>query len=163
MTGVVFDTDPFGNRRAVFGANGGAIDHTIQNQWKLRGGYAFADWLEAEGFVAQWRNDTENENRTFMRDSAGQPVWDGVVVADGVAFRVPVNAFAPSTRDERHVQWGTTLRTTRDQGWNGSAVFSRYRIQEDSTLQASSNSLAGPRRRMRTRTGWANLGKRTDS
>lgn len=137
VTGVVFDTDPFGNRRAVFGANGGAIDHTIQNQWKLRGGYALTDWLEAEGFVAEWRNDTENENRTFMRDSAGQPVWEGLVVADGVAFKVPVTAFAPSTRDERHVQWGTTLRTTRDSGWNGSAVFSEYRIGEDSTLQAN--------------------------
>jgi iron complex outermembrane receptor protein len=137
VTGVVFDTDPFGNRRAVFGANAGAIDHTTQNQWKLRGGYALTDWLEAEGFVAEWRNDTENENRTFMRDSAGHPVWQGPVLADGVVFDVPVTAFAPSTREERHLQWGTTLRTTRDTGWNGSAVFSEYRIREDFTLQAN--------------------------
>jgi len=137
VTGVVFDKDPFGNRRAVFGANGGAIDHTMQNQWKLRGGYALSDWLEAEGFVAEWSNDTENENRTFMRDTAGQPVWQGPVVADGAVFNVPVTAFAPSTREERNRQWGTTLRTTRDTGWNGSAVFSEYRILEDFTLQAS--------------------------
>jgi iron complex outermembrane recepter protein len=137
VTGVIFDTDPLGNRRAVFGANAGAIDHTIQNQWKLRGGYALTDWLEAEGFVAQWTNDTENENRSFMRDSAGQPVWQGPVAADGVVFNVPATAFAPSTRDERHRLWGTTLRTTRDSGWNGSAVFSQYRILEDATLQAN--------------------------
>src|SRR5687768_2762032 len=139
VTGVIFDTDPFGRQRAVFGANAGAIDHTVQNQWKLRGGYALTDWLEAEGFVAEWRNDTENENRTFMRDSAGQPVWAGRVMADGIAFDVPAAAFAPSTRDERHVQWGTTLRTTRDTGWNASAVFSEYRIREDFTLQANSH------------------------
>jgi len=137
VTGVVFDKDPFGNRRAVFGANGGAIDHTIQNQWKLRGGYALTDWLEAEGFLAEWTNDTENENRTFMRDSNGQPVWQGPVVADGVVFNVPVTAFAPSTREEKHRLWGTTLRTTRDTGWNASAVFSEYRILEDFTLQAN--------------------------
>src|SRR6185295_10128047 len=137
VTGVVFDRDPFGNRRGVFGANGGATDHTIQNQWKLRGGYALTDWLEAEGFLAEWSNDTENENRTFMRDSAGQPVWQGPVVADGVVFSVPVTAFAPSTRDERHRQWGTTLRTTCDKGWNESAVFSEYSIVEDFTLQAN--------------------------
>ena len=136
VTGVVFDRDPFGNRRAVFGANAGAIDHTIQNQWKLRGGYALTDWLEAEGFVAEWTNDTENEDRTFMRDASGQPVWDGVVVADGLTFKVPAAAFAPSTRDERHRQFGTTLRTTNGTGWNGSIVFSQYRILEDSTLQA---------------------------
>lgn len=137
VTGVIFDTDPVGNRRAVFGANAGAIDHTIQNQWKLRGGYALTDWLEAEGFLAEWTNDTENEDRTFVRDAAGQPVWSGVVVADGVAFKIPDAAFAPSTRDERHLQWGTTLRTTRDTGWNGSVVFSKYSILEDSTLQAN--------------------------
>ena len=137
VTGVRFDTDPFGRRRAVFGASGGAIDHTIQNQWKLRGGYALTDWLEAEGFVAEWRNDTENENRTFMHDASGQEVWQGRVIADGIVFDVPAAALAPSTRDERHVQWGTTLRTTRDTGWNASAVFSEYRIAEDSTLQAN--------------------------
>jgi iron complex outermembrane receptor protein len=137
VTGVIFDTDPFGRRRAVFGASGGAIDHTIQNQWKLRGGYALTDWLEAEGFVAEWRNDTENENRTFMRDASGEEVWQGRVIADGIVFDVPAAALAPSTRDERHVQWGTTLRTTRDTGWNASAVFSEYRIAEDSTLQAN--------------------------
>ncbi len=137
VTGVIFDTDPFGRQRAVFGANAGAIDHTVQNQWKLRGGYELTDWLEAEGFVAGWTNDTVNENRTFMRDSAGNPVWSGRVVADGIVFDVPAAAFAPSTRDERHVQWGTTLRTTRDTGWNASAVFSEYRISEDSTFQAN--------------------------
>jgi iron complex outermembrane recepter protein len=136
VTGVRFDTDPLGNRRAVFGANSGAIDHTIQNQWKLRGGYELTDWLEAEAFVAQWTNDTENENRTFMRDSAGNEVWSGRVVSDGVVFNVPGTALAPSLRDERHLHWGTTLRTTRDTGWNGSAVFSEYDVREDFTLQA---------------------------
>ncbi|HKU15930.1 MAG TPA: TonB-dependent receptor [Steroidobacteraceae bacterium] len=137
VTGVVFDTDPFGNPRAVFGANAGAIDHTVQNQWKLRGGYALTDWLEAEGFVAEWRNDTDNENRTFMRDASGQPVWQGPVIADGIAFNVPATALAPSTREERHLQWGTTVRTTRESGWNGSVVYSQYRIADDSTLQAN--------------------------
>jgi iron complex outermembrane receptor protein len=137
VTGVVFDTDPFDNPRAIFGANGGAIDHTLQNQWKLRGGYAFTDSLELEGFLAQWSNDTENENRTFLRDPAGNEVWSGRVVANGIAFDIPQTALAPSTRAERHLQWGTTLRTTRDTGWNGSAVFSEYSIREDSTLQAN--------------------------
>ena len=61
-----------GRRRAVFGANSGAIDHTIQDQVKLRGGYALNDWFEAEGFVAVWRNDTDNENRTFDARSGRQ-------------------------------------------------------------------------------------------
>lgn len=137
VTGVKFDRDPQGRRRAVFGASSGAIDHTIQNQVKLRGGYAFTDWFEAEGFVALWRNDTVNENRTLMRDLAGSEVWSGRVQVDGIVFNVPATALAPSTREEQHVQWGTTLRTTRTDGWNASLVYSEYDIREDSTLQAN--------------------------
>ena len=137
VTGVRFDRDPQDRRRAVFGASSGAIDHTIQDQVKLRGGHAFTDWFEAEGFIALWRNDTVNENRTLMRDLAGNEVWSGRVVADGITFNVPATALAPSTREEQHVQWGTTLRTTRPDGWNASLVYSEYDIREDSTLQAN--------------------------
>ena len=137
VTGVRFDRDPLGRRRAVFGASSGAIDHTIQDQVKLRGGYAPTDWFEAEGFVALWRNDSENENRTLMRDLAGNEVWSGPVIADGLFFDVPLTALAPSTRQEQHVQWGTTLRTTRAEGWNASVVYSEYDIREDYTLQAN--------------------------
>ena len=102
---------------------------------KLRGGYALTDWVEIEGFVALWRNNTNNENRTLMRDAAGNEVWSGPVIADGIAFDIPGNAFLPSTRKEEHRLWGTTLRTTRPHGWNGSLVYSRYDILEDSLIE----------------------------
>jgi iron complex outermembrane receptor protein len=137
VTGVTFDRDPQGRRRAVFGASAGAIDHTVQNQAKLRGGYELGDALEIEGFVASWTNDSEAENRTFMRDAAGQPVWSGRVIADGIAFNVPLTALAPNMREEEHLQWGATLRTMREHGLNGSLVYSAYEIRDDSTLQAS--------------------------
>ncbi|HEY0942707.1 MAG TPA: TonB-dependent receptor [Steroidobacter sp.] len=159
VTNVRFDTDPQGRRRAVFGANAGGIDHTIQDQVKLRGGYALSDWMEIEGFVALWRNDTENENRTFMRDAAGNEVWSGRVIADGIAFNVPASAFLPSTRKEEHRQWGTTLRTTRADGWNASLVYSRYDIVEDSTIEGYRSPSApvgapGPTNTERDGTGW---------
>jgi len=159
VTGVRFDSDPQGRRRAVFGANAGAIDHTIQDQVKLRGGYALTDWIEIEGFVALWRNDTDNENRTLMRDAAGNEVWSGSVVADGIGFDIPTSAFLPSTRQEEHRLWGTTLRTTRPDGWNGSLVYSRYDILEDSLIEGyrGESGPAGapdPTRTERDGTGW---------
>lgn len=159
VTGVRFDRDPQGRRRAVFGANSGAIDHTQQEQVKLRGGYVLSDSLEIEGFVALWRNDTDNENRTLMRDGAGNEVWSGRVIADGVAFDVPASAFLPSARKEEHRQWGTTLRTTRADGWNGSLVYSRYDIVEDSQIEGYRTSAApagapDPTNTERDGTGW---------
>ena len=150
VTGVQFDRDPQGRRRAILGASAGAIDHTVQNQMKLRAGRAFGESLELEGFIAAWRNNTENENRTFLRDAAGNAVWSGSVVADDVVLNVPAerhdarlggqwlgSPFAPSASDEEHLQWGFTLRTLRAPGWNGSLVYSDYEIREDATVQAN--------------------------
>ncbi len=161
VSGVRFDTDPRGRTRAIFGASAGAIDETVQNQVKLRGGRAFGAF-ELEGFFAHWRNDSTSENRTFMRDEEGRPVWSGPVLANGIAFQVPATALAPSERHERHSHWGATLRTTRDAAWNASLVFSEYRIDEDSTLEAGvPDPLAaqgGPGTNIeRNGTGWQTL------
>jgi iron complex outermembrane receptor protein len=159
VTGVRFDTDPQGRRRAVFGTSAEGIDHTIQDQIKLRAGYALNDWIEIEGFVALWRNDSVSENRTFMRDAAGNAVWSGRVIADGITFDIPASAFVPRTRKEEHRQWGTTLRTTRTDGWNGSVVYSRYDIVDDSTIEGYrfASAPAGapdPTKIRRDGTGW---------
>jgi iron complex outermembrane recepter protein len=137
VTGVVFDRDPQGRERAVFGASGGAIDQAVQNQVKLRAGYDIGDQLEVEGFAALWDSTSETSNRTFMRDAQGAGVWSGRVIANGLAFNVPSTALAPATRTEQHAQWGATLRTTRPFGWNGSLVYSQYAIREDETHQAN--------------------------
>ena len=57
-----------------------------------------------------------------------------------------------ATREEQHVQWGATLRTTRENGWNGSLVYSQYDIREDSTLQANNPDPVAAHRRQRDRT-----------
>jgi iron complex outermembrane recepter protein len=138
VSGVVFDVDPQGRRRAVFGASNGALDRAEQNQVRLRGGYELTDWLEVEGFAAHWRNDSVTENRTLMRDAGGGGVWSGRVLAGDIVFDVPASALAPSERAERHAQWGATLRTRRSDGWNGSLVYSQYAVHEDLTRQALS-------------------------
>jgi iron complex outermembrane receptor protein len=137
VTGILYDVDPRGARRAVFGGNSGAIDHTVQDSLKLRLGYALTRELEASALLAGWINDTENENRTFLRDAAGNAVWQGPVTDGTNTFNVPATAFAPSTRDEKHRQLGFTLRSRRDRGWNGSAAVSDYRILSDPARQAN--------------------------
>lgn len=38
VTGIVYDTDPKGLKRAIFGASTGAIDHTVQDTLNVRAG-----------------------------------------------------------------------------------------------------------------------------
>jgi iron complex outermembrane receptor protein len=137
VTGIVYDTDPTGKPRAIFGASAGAIDHTVQDTLNLRAGYRFTPALEAGTMLAWWRNDTENRNRSFLRDASGNTVWSGPVSDGQYSFVIPDAAFAPSTRDEAHQQAGLTLRTRHDTGWNGSLVASDYRILRDVARQAS--------------------------
>jgi iron complex outermembrane recepter protein len=159
VSGIRFDIDPQGRRRAVFGASAGAIDHAIQNQVKLRAGYDLGDALQIDGFIARWHDDSTSTDRSFIRDANGQPVWSGLVAQDGMSFKIPDTALAPNTHEETHVQWGTTLRTTRTRGWNGSLVYSEYQIREDDLLQASTpdpvaaNGGAGTNTK-RDGTGW---------
>ena len=153
VEGVVYDTDPKGLRRAVFGASGGAIDHTVQDTLNLRAGYRVTPALDASVMASWWTNDTETRNSTFLTDSTGAPVFQGapvdVLSPQGVAssrrlvsnngnlFELPASAFAPSTRDEFHQQLGATLKTRHGPGWNGSIVVSDYRIRDDVARQAN--------------------------
>jgi iron complex outermembrane receptor protein len=137
VSGIRYDTDPKELRRAVFGPNAGAFDHTVQDSLKLRLGYALTRELEASALLAGWINDTTNSNRTFLRDPGGNLVWQGRVTDGTNVFNIPATAFAPSTRDEKHRQLGATLRSRRDLGWNGSLVVSDYRILSDPARQAN--------------------------
>ncbi|MYM97425.1 TonB-dependent receptor [Duganella vulcania] len=138
VTGIRYDTGPFGTRRAIFGANTGAIDHTRQTTAKATFGYDFSPALGAEGFLAWWDNQSTTRNRTFLRDGAGASVWSGRVT-DGVnVFVLPVAAFAPNTRDEHHAQAGLTVKTRNRSGWNASVVASAYRIVDDVQRNAGS-------------------------
>ncbi|GAB4210081.1 MAG: TonB-dependent receptor [Tibeticola sp.] len=138
VSGIVYDTDPKGFKRAVFGANSGAIDHTVQDTLNLRTGMQLTPELDVSGMAAWWHNSTKNRNVSFLRDGGGNLVWSGVVT-DGVnTFSIPATAFAPSMRGETHQQLGATLRTRRGAGWNASLVVSDYRILSDVDRRANS-------------------------
>ncbi len=131
VSGIVYDTDPKGLKRAVFGANGGAIDHTVQDTVNLRAGMKLTPTLEASAMASWWQNDTEARNESWLRDGAGNTVWSGVVT-DGInRFNLAASTFAPYTRKESHQQLGATLKTRTGPGWNASLVVSDYRILKD--------------------------------
>ncbi|RZI84895.1 MAG: TonB-dependent receptor [Rubrivivax sp.] len=159
VSGVVYDTDPKGLKRAIFGANGGAIDHTVQDTVNLRAGLRITPTVEASGMASWWGNTTRTRNVTFLRDASGNPVWRGTISNGGNVFALPPSSFAPYTQDESHQQLGATLKTRHDRGWNASLVLSSYRILNDAKRQAGSpdpeaaNGGAGSLTR-RDGTGW---------
>ncbi|WP_170201197.1 TonB-dependent receptor plug domain-containing protein, partial [Ideonella azotifigens] len=131
VTGIVYDTEPKGLRRAVFGANAGAIDHTVQDTLNLRAGQKLSATLEASAMASWWHNDTHTRDQSFLRDASGATVWSGVVTDGSNSFSIPLASFAPANRTELHQQLGASLKTRRGPGWNASLVLSSYRILDD--------------------------------
>lgn len=131
VTGIVYDNNAFGLPRALFGANAGAIDHTLQNTAKLTFGYDISSALSTEALLAWWGNDSKTSNQTFLRDAAGNAIWSGKVTDGNNTFTIPAATFAPYTRDERHALLGLSARTRNKSGWNGSVSISAYRILDD--------------------------------
>lgn len=136
VTGIVYDTDPKGLRRAVFGASAGAIDHAVQETLNLRAGYRFTPYLQANVMGSWWTNDSATRNVSFLRDAAGNTVWQGPVSEGGAVFDFPDATFAPTARKESHQQLGVTLKTSHASGWNASLVVSDYRVLSDINHQA---------------------------
>lgn len=137
VTGIVYDADPKGLKRAVFGASAGAIDHTVQDTLNLRAGMRLTPTLEASAMASWWHNDSKTRNETWLRDAAGRAVWSGVVTDGTSRFEIPKPTFAPTTRAETHRQLGATLKTRNGPGWNASLVVSDYRVIDDVNRQAN--------------------------
>lgn len=137
VTGVRYDTDPRGLRRALLGAGAGAIDHTVQQTVKLRLGQTLDRALAGDLLLAHWTQRSQTRNLSFLRDGSGQAVWRGLVSDGAQRFELPATALAPSRRDERHLQAGLRLKTQHDTGWNATLVLSGYRIIEDRQRQAT--------------------------
>ncbi|MDY7536741.1 TonB-dependent receptor [Undibacterium sp. RTI2.1] len=137
VTGVQYDAAPTGQTRAVFGANAGAIDHTVQTTAKAVAGYDITSAISAEAMLAWWTNDTVTRNNSFLRDANGNRIWSGRVSNNGNVFDIPANSFAPYNRAETHLQAGLTVKSHYQTGWNMSVVASQYRILKD--LQRNAN------------------------
>ncbi|MFN7727077.1 MAG: TonB-dependent receptor [Rubrivivax sp.] len=135
VTGIVYDVDPQGRERAIFGAN--SIDHTRQTTVNTRVGYEISPTQEIEGRVSWWRNDSTVTSQTYLRDSIGADVWSGTVHDGTYRFVVAASAFAPSQRDESNRQLGLTWRTKHATGWNASVVATQYELSSDATRQAN--------------------------
>jgi len=138
VTGIVYDTSPLGAKRAVFGANAGAIDTSRQHTLNMRAGLQLASDIDVSGMVALWHSDSSTRNQTFLRNSqTGAAVWQGKVT-DGVnTFNLPASLFAIGDREELHGQWGLTAKAAVTPELNASFVASGYRIADDSSRGSS--------------------------
>lgn len=147
VSGAYKDSDPTGKGRVIFGAT--SIDHTVQDNAKLKLAYDFTPTLRGFYTVGVWQNNSDSTVQSYLRDAAGNPVYSGNVNIDGKRYTLNASQFQPSRRNEEHWMQAVGLKSTTRGEWDWEAVASWYNIAQDDTrapsvaLPAAQNGGAG--------------------
>jgi iron complex outermembrane receptor protein len=139
VTGATADRNPNGSPRLVYGAN--SIEHTVQDQAKLKVGVDLSERVAALFTVGWWHNRAEDRTRSLIRDADGNLVSSGVISAAGRTWTLPASGLAPTSAHDSHLLYGAELNGQLANDWHWTAVASHYDFLHS---QAATASLAEP-------------------
>lgn len=128
VTGAYFYNNQSGAPTAVIGVNGEGIQHSVQDQFKLKAQYEFTPWLQGGFTLGYWHRKYDDATSTFLVDANGNPVYSGKVAIGGAEYMIPAAALAPSSGWSENWLYGVSLATRNATGWNGEAIASYYDV-----------------------------------
>ena len=140
VTGAYFYNNQTNTPTAILGMNGEGIEHTVQDQFKLKMQYDFTPTLQGGFTLGYWHQTYNSETSSFLRDANGNAVYSGKVSIDGYEYTIPAAAFAPSLGHSENWLYGVTLKTRNAVGWNGEATASYYDIGNSVARLANSGA-----------------------
>jgi iron complex outermembrane receptor protein len=140
VTGAYFYNNQTNTPTAVLGVNGEGIEHTVQDQFKLKMQYDFTPTLQAGFTLGYWHQTYDSQTSSFLRDANGNLVYSGTVSIGGYRYTIPAAAFAPSLGHSENWLYGVSLKTRNATGWNGEAVASYYDIGNSVARTANSGA-----------------------
>ncbi|MDR6477629.1 iron complex outermembrane receptor protein [Burkholderia sp. OAS925] len=140
VTGAYFYNNQTNTPTAILGINGEGIEHTVQDQFKLKMQYDFAPALQGAFTLGYWHQTYNSETSSFLRDANGNAVYGGKVSINGYEYTIPASAFAPSLGHSENWLYGVTLKTRNATGWNGEAIASYYDVSNSVARLASSGA-----------------------
>jgi iron complex outermembrane receptor protein len=133
VTGYYWDKDPKGNDRVIMGATG--IDRTNQDNAKIKFAYDFSPAARLTYTLGHWRNDSDVSIESYLRNTAGTPIYSGNVNIDGYRYTLSATALQPSSRNEEH--WMNSLAYRYDpksaSDWAFEVALTNYDIDQDIT------------------------------
>lgn len=151
VTGYAQDTSEKGVNRYVFGAT--SIDHSIQDNGKLKLIYDVTPTLKATYQVGLWSNDSDTSVQSYLTDANGKPLYNGKVNIGGKVYSVSMN---PSQSDSLHLMNGVALKQDVGGTFDWAVDASLYSYLTDETRAATNygNSSVGTITSMNG-SGWA--------
>lgn len=114
--------------------------HVIQDQFRTRVGYEFGDGWRADALYFYWKSSSDqSEPETYLRDAAGNPVYQGTVRFENATYSARGITMAQGDRTEMLA--GVRLNGPLA-GWDSSINVSHYWIDSE-RARVSSDYNAG--------------------
>lgn len=162
VSGAYVDKDANGNARIVTGGYG--IDHTVQDNAKLKLAYDITRNLRATYTFGIWLNKSDTSVETFLKDGAGNPVYNAEpVTLPGSAQKYKITGLNPGQAESEHRMHAFGLKTDTRGEWDWDVALGSYNYEKDVSRSASSYGVnnTGTIQYM-DGTGWRNLDVRAD-
>ncbi|CAN7452327.1 TonB-dependent receptor [Pseudoduganella sp. LjRoot289] len=129
VTGAVADRNPANKDWLILGATNQV--HTVQDHAKVKLAYDLSPVLRASYTVGWWKNDAQRSALSYLRDAAGNTVYQGDINVDGRRYSLLASDFAPSVGDLEHVMHGFSLKQHSKGAFSWEVAASLYDYAKD--------------------------------
>lgn len=129
VTGAVLDKNPKNQDWLMLGTT--TQYHTIQDHAKVKLAYDFSPTIRASYTFGYWRNSTDGNVASYLRDPAGNPVYAGNVSINGRQYSLTPADFAPNKNDLEHLTHGLDLKSNTKGVWDWEIAASLYDYHKD--------------------------------
>lgn len=136
------DIDTTGKPRIITSSLG--IDHTIQDNGKLKVAYDFSPTVRATYTLGIWQNESDGRVDSYLRDTSGRLIYNAgssmtnplkFVRIDGVDYTV--SSAVPSHSESQHWMQGLSVKSNTRGAWDWEAMLSVYDQSRDISRQAA--------------------------
>ena len=119
--------------------------NTTQDHLKLKLAYDLSPGVRASYVLGVWRNDSDGNSTSWLRDAAANPVYAGPIVIDGKQFAsVTGSDFAVTREKLQHVMHGVSVKSHTGGEWDWEVAASLYDYRKDDKRQnAATNPQPG--------------------
>jgi iron complex outermembrane receptor protein len=133
VTGAIADRNPQNKDWYILGSTNQI--NTTQDHAKVKLAYDVSPTLRASYALGWWQNDAQRNVESYLRDTAGNPVYKGDVNINGKRFTIAPSDFATATGDLEHIMHGLSLKTHGRGTFDWEVAASKYDYVRDLVVQ----------------------------
>ncbi|HVO08098.1 MAG TPA: TonB-dependent receptor [Burkholderiaceae bacterium] len=136
VTGAVYGLNSANQPWWILGA--GTQYNTRQDHLKVKLAYDFSSTVRASYVLGLWRNVSDGNSASYLRDANGQPVYSGPINIGGVDYAALTGGDFALTRESLlHAMHGLSVKSHTLGVWDWEVAASLYDYQRDDKRQNS--------------------------